>query len=96
MYYPKKPDRIRVVFDSSSEFQGASLNKELLPSPDLANNLQGVLIRFGQHNVAIICDIQHMFYCFYVRPEHRSALRFLLFKDSDPRKEAEEYEMTVL
>ena len=36
-----------------------------------------------------------MFYCFYVCPEHRSVLRFLWFKDSDPKKEVEEYEMTV-
>jgi hypothetical protein len=36
-----------------------------------------------------------MFYCFYVHPEHRSLLRFLWFKDNNPKKEIIEYEMTV-
>ena len=43
VYHPRKPDQIRVVFDSSAEFQGVSLNKELLPGPDLMNSLSGVL-----------------------------------------------------
>ncbi|XP_068707799.1 uncharacterized protein [Montipora foliosa] len=37
---------IRVVFDSSCEFGGISLNKVLLSGPDLMNNLIGVLMRF--------------------------------------------------
>lgn len=40
----KKPDQIQVVFDSSTEYQGKSLNSELLTNPDLTNNLIGVLI----------------------------------------------------
>ena len=79
------------MFDSSAEFDGVSLNKELLSGPDLANNLHGILIRFRQHNVTVTCDIQHMFYCFYVHPEHRS----LWFKDNNPKKEIIEYEMTM-
>ena len=61
VYHPRKPDQIRVVFDSSAEFQGVSLNKELLPGPDLMNSLVGVLIRFRQENVAAMCDIEQMF-----------------------------------
>ena len=33
VYHPRKPNSIRVVFDSSSEYQGTSLNKELLSGP---------------------------------------------------------------
>ena len=48
---------IRVVFDSSCEFEGVSFNKVLLPGPDLMNNLTGVLMRFRKENVAVMCDI---------------------------------------
>ncbi len=46
VYHPKKPEQIRVVFDSSAEYQGVSLNKELLAGPDQMNSLFGVLVRF--------------------------------------------------
>ena len=58
VYHPKKPDQIRVVFDSSAEFQGVSRSKELLPGPDLMNSLVGVLIRFRKENIAVMRDIE--------------------------------------
>ena len=95
VYHPRKLDQIRVVFDSSAEFQGVSLNKELLPGPDLMNSLVGVLIRFRQENVAAMCDIEQMFHSFHVAPEHQNFLRFLWYKDNDPSKEIIENKMTV-
>lgn len=95
VYHPRKPGCIRVVFDSSVEFKGVSLNKELLPGPDSTNSLYGILVRFRLHNIAVTCDIEHMFHCFYVNPLHRSMLRFLWFKDNDPRKEIAEFQMSV-
>lgn len=44
VYHPKKADQIRVVFNSSAECHGKSLNQELLTGPDLINSLIGVLI----------------------------------------------------
>ena len=58
VYHPKKPTQIRVVFDSSAEFGGVSLNKELLPGPDMMNSLLGVLIRFRKETTAVTCDIE--------------------------------------
>ena len=95
VYHPKKPDQIRVVFDSSAEFQGVSLNKELLPGPDLMNSLVGVLIRFRKENITVMCDIKQMFHTFHVNVEHQNFLRFLWFKDNDPSKEIVEYRMTI-
>ena len=48
VYHPKKPHKIRVVFDCAAVHEGESLNKDLLQGPDLTNNLTGVLCRFRQ------------------------------------------------
>ena len=62
VYHPKKPKKIRVVFDCSSQYKGESLNKYLLQGPDLMNKLIGVLIRFRQEIVAFTTDIEAMFH----------------------------------
>ena len=95
VYHPKKPTQIRVVFDSSAEFEGVSLNKELLSGPDMMNSLLGVLIRFRTENTAVMCDIEQMFHSFYVNPSHRDFLRFLWFEDNVIGKPIVEYRMNV-
>ena len=39
-----------------------SLNDVLMSGQDLANNLLGVLVRFRREAVAVVMDIQKMFY----------------------------------
>lgn len=95
VYHPKKPDKIRVVFDCASEYESESLNKHLLQGPDLTNNLTGVLCRFRQELIAFICDIEAMFHQVKVNEEHRDLLRFLWWEDGDLTKEPKEYRMTV-
>ena len=95
IYHPRKPSKIRVVFDSSAQYNGASLNNSLLTGPDLNNTLLGVLIRFRKEPVAVMADVEQMFFCFLVKREHRDLLRFLWYKDNDPEKEVIEYRMKV-
>ncbi len=95
VYHPKKPGQIRVVFDSSSQYNGVSLNDILLTGPDLNNSFLGVHLRFRKEAVAITADIQHMFHCFLVRPEDRNFLRFFWYKDNNPNEEVIEYRMKV-
>ncbi|KAL6459899.1 hypothetical protein MHYP_G00316580 [Metynnis hypsauchen] len=64
VYHPKKPKQIRVVFDSSAQYSGVSLNNVLLTGPDLNNTLLGVLLRFRTESVAVMADIKQMFHCF--------------------------------
>ncbi len=90
-----KPGKIRVVFDSSAQCEGISLNDTLLRGPDLNNRLLGVLMRFRKEQVAVAADVEQMFYCFKVREDHQNFLRFLWFKDNDLSKEITEYRMTV-
>lgn len=84
VYHPKKPEKIRGVFDSSAEFNGMSLNKILTTGPNLTNNLQGILIRFRKEKCAIVADIEQMFYSFLVKGDQIDYLRFLWYKDNDP------------
>jgi hypothetical protein len=58
----KKPDRVRVVFDSAARFKGTSINEHLLQGPDFVNNLSGVLMRFRKEPIALIADITAMFH----------------------------------
>ncbi|XP_054653604.1 uncharacterized protein LOC129193043 isoform X1 [Dunckerocampus dactyliophorus] len=95
VYHPRKPEKLRVVFDCAAKFHGLSLNDTLLTGPDLINPLVGVLCRFRKEAVAIICDIERMFYQFSVTPEFRNYLKFLWWQDGDVDKEVQEYRMTV-
>ncbi|XP_033727676.1 uncharacterized protein LOC117317008 [Pecten maximus] len=95
VYHPKKPDSIRVVFDSSAKCKGVSLNDALLKGPDLSNSLLAILIRFRKDTVAFMADIQQMFHCFDVKEEHRDHLRFLWHKANDLEQDMIEYRMKV-
>lgn len=95
VYHPRKPDQIRVVFDSSAQYKGISLNKVLLTGPNLNNSLLGVLMRFRKEQVAVTADIEQMFYSFVVREDHRDFLRFLWYRDNNPSKDVVEYRMRV-
>ncbi len=92
---PKKKKKIRVVFDSSAQFQGLSLNSVLLTGPNLNNSLLGVLIRFRKEPVAVTVYIQQMFHCFTVKEDHRDYLRFLWFFENDLDKDVIECRMKV-
>lgn len=93
VYHPKKPNKIRVVFDCSAEFKEEILNQQLLQGPDLTNNMVGVLCRFRKERVAFMCDIEGMFHQVRVNPEHRNYLRFLWYDEGDLEQEPQEYRM---
>lgn len=66
-----------MVFDCSAKYQGKSLN-DLLPSgPDLTNTLFGVLMRFIRERVALMADIEAMFYQVSVADADCTYLLFL-------------------
>ena len=91
---PQK-EKARLVFDSSAEFQGTSLNGSLLPGPDFNNRLRAVLLRFRMEAIGISADIAIMFYCFHLEPKDKDKTRFFWFKDNDSNKELIEYRARV-
>ncbi|XP_049329531.1 uncharacterized protein LOC125794101 [Astyanax mexicanus] len=92
--HPKKGS-LRVVFDCSASYQGTSLNNELLKGPNLTNSLIGVLLRFCHGNVAILADVEKMYYQVKIPPKHADFLRFLWWKDGNTTQPLMEYRMTV-
>ena len=72
VYHPRKPEKIRVVFDCSATYQGESINNHLLQGPDLTNQLVGVLCRFRTEPTAFMCDVEGMFHQFKVLETHRN------------------------
>ncbi|XP_071103398.1 uncharacterized protein [Haliotis cracherodii] len=95
VYHPKKPSKIRVVFDCKAKFEGFSLNDRLLQGPDLTNSLIGVLTKFRNEPVAFMADIEAMFYQVRVPPQQHDLLRFLWWQNGDLNSELREYRMAV-
>ena len=77
VYHPKKPDKLRVVFDCSARYQGVALNDYLLQGLDLTNSLIGVLISFRRERFAVMCDVERMFHQFKVDEPDQDYLRFI-------------------
>ncbi|XP_030828067.1 uncharacterized protein LOC105436445 isoform X1 [Strongylocentrotus purpuratus] len=95
VYHPRKPNKIRVVFDCSATYQGVSLNDMLLQGPNTMNSLLGVLCRFRKEAVAVAADVKSMFHQFYAAAEDRDLLRFLWWEDGNPENAVVEYRMKV-
>lgn len=95
IYHPRKPQKIRVVFDCSAKHQGTSLNDQLMQGPDLTNSLVGVLTRFRQDRMAFMADIEAMFHQVRVPDEQCDFLRFLWWPDGNLEAVIQEYQMTV-
>ncbi|XP_045213227.2 uncharacterized protein LOC123564038 [Mercenaria mercenaria] len=92
---PKKPGKVRIVFDCAAKYRGTSLNDNILQGPDFMNSIVGVLIRFREEPVALVADIEAMFHQVKVQDSDRNSLRFLWWPDGDLEKEPCEYCMTV-
>lgn len=90
---PRKPNKVRLVWDAAAKVQGQSFNSALLAGPDFLAPLQAVLSSFRQFEVAISADICEMFHQILIRPEDRSAQLFL-WRD-EPSKPFEVFVMDV-
>ncbi|XP_055622227.1 uncharacterized protein LOC129765816 [Toxorhynchites rutilus septentrionalis] len=90
---PKKPAKVRIVWDAAAKSEKVSFNSMILKGPDLLTSLPGVLSRFRQRKVAISGDIKEMFHQVLIRGADRDSQRFL-WRD-DPTQPVDTYVMDV-
>ena len=95
VFNPKKPDKIKVVFDVAAKNKGQSLISSLYTGPDLLNSLIGVLLRFRNNNIAIVADVEVMFHLVRVKRSDSESLRFLRADTPEENSKIETYQMLV-
>lgn len=93
--HPRKPSKVRIVFDCAAKYCGTSLNDVVHQGLDLANKLVGVLLHFRQEPIASMADIEGMFHQVLVNKGDRDTLRFLWWEDDDLTKSVQVYRMTA-
>jgi hypothetical protein len=62
VFHPKKPGKLRLVFDAAAKCEEKNLNDFLLTGPDLVSSLFGVLCRTRRHEITFSGDIAEMFH----------------------------------
>ena len=72
---------VRLVWDSSREFRGVSLNGILLKGPDVLNPIRMVLLCFREGEHAAIGDVSNMYNSVWLEDQEVHVHRFL-WRDS--------------
>jgi hypothetical protein len=84
---------VRIVFNSSQNCNGVSLNSVLAKGPDgYMNNLLGLLLRWREEPVAVVGDIRKMFHSVRLEALEQHCHRFLR-RDLDSSREPDVYIM---
>ena len=92
---PNKPGKVRMEYDCAPRSHGVSLNERLMKVPNLVNRLVGVLLRFRKCKIAIVADIESIFYQVRCTPKDLDSLRFLWWPGGNLSAEAVSYRMKV-
>ena len=91
----KKSTPVRIVFNSSSVYQGHKLNDYWKKGPDLLNNLFGVVLCFREKEVAISGDISKMYHRVLI-PEQDQHVHRYVWRNFETNREPDVYVKTVL
>ena len=93
--HPSKCGKVRIVFNCSTNYGGASRDHNLISGPDVTNQLIGIPMRFRTEEMAFMGDIEAMFYQVKVPDNQRSFLRYLWQNNNDLNGELVDYEIGV-
>ena len=86
---------MRIVYNSSSSYQGHRLNDYWLKGPDSLNNLFGVILRFRKNPVAIHGDISKMYHLVLI-PEVDQHVHRFVWRNMAVERDPDIYVKTVL
>ncbi|XP_065079904.1 uncharacterized protein LOC135702787 [Ochlerotatus camptorhynchus] len=90
---PKKPGKVRLVWDAAASVKGISLNSLLLTGPDLLVCILTVFCQFRERPIVFGGDIREMYHQMQIRPADRRVQRFVF--RSNPREAPSIYVMDV-
>ncbi|XP_061718192.1 uncharacterized protein LOC133525818 [Cydia pomonella] len=86
---------LRVVFNGSAKTStGVSLNDIMHKGPNLQKDLLSLILKWRQHRVAYIADVEKMFRQIWVHQEDQS-LQKIIWRDS-PNEMLQEYQLTTV
>ncbi|XP_055527462.1 uncharacterized protein LOC129720076 [Wyeomyia smithii] len=88
---PKKPDKVRLIWDAAASVQGVSLNSKLLKGPDMLVPLMSV--GFRERRIAFGGDVREMYHQLKMIARDKRFLRFL-FREN-PHNPPKVYVMDV-
>lgn len=82
---PRKPGKVRLVWDASATVDGVSLNSQLLTGPDLLTPLVNVLTGFREYRIAFGGDTREMYHQMKIIDGDKQMQRFVFrMKKADP------------
>ena len=85
----------RIVFNSSANYKGHTLNDYFSKGPDLLNDLLEVLLRFREERVGVMGDITKMFHSVSI-PLHDQMAHLFLWRNLETNREADTYAITAV
>ena len=91
----KKITPFRIVFNSSSVFQGHKLNDYWINGQELLNNLFGVVLRLKEREVVMVGDRSKMYHR-VSKPERDQQVHRFLWRNLETSREPDFYVKTVL
>ena len=91
-----EPNKVTVVFDCRTEYQGRSISNEFMSGPDFPNQIIGELIRFRrQEPIARLAYIDSKFYQVPVPEKDQNFLRFFWWGKNNLDYETADHQMCV-
>lgn len=98
-YAVLRPDKesipVRIVFNSSSVYQGHTLNDYWKKGPDLLNGMFGVVLRFREKEIVVMGDISKMYHRILI-PERDQHVHRSLWRNLETNRAPDVYIKTVL
>ncbi|XP_058817350.1 uncharacterized protein LOC131680654 [Topomyia yanbarensis] len=79
---PKKPGKVRLVWDAAASVRGISLNSHLLKGPDMLIPLVAVIVGFREYRIALGGDLREMHHQLKILDADKQAQRFLFRKNA--------------